>query len=99
MARLIKRDVKEEIEEQEGHVEPILTITRNEDQKVVLRIPLVDCALLYKGQKYAYMSDQEFLDREDQYNFTFFLDEYDNWVNSTIIINDWKCIYQESELE
>ena len=78
--------------------EPILTITRNEDQKVVLRIPLVDCALLYKRQKYADMPDQEFLDREDEYNFTFFLDEYDNWVSSSIVINSWRVVLQDTDL-
>lgn len=79
-------------------MEPILTITRITDDKEVLRIPLVDCALLFKRKKYEDMDDQEFLDREDEYNFTFFLDEYDNWVNSSIIINDWRVVIGDYEL-
>ena len=80
-------------------MEPVLTITKITDDKEVLRIPLVDCALLFKRQKYSDMDDQEFLDREDEYNFTFFLDEYDNWVNSSIIINDWRVVIGDYELK
>ena len=45
------------------------------------------------------MDDQEFFDREDQYNFTFFLDEYDNWVRSSIIINKWVYVLNEEDLQ
>ena len=79
-------------------MDPVLTITKA-DGDIVLSIPLVECALLYKREKYSDMSNQEFLDREDEYNFTFFLDENDNWVSSTIIINSWKLVLQGSELK
>ena len=76
-------------------MDPILTVTKA-DGTLVLRIPLVECALMFKRAEYdnpsskKQMTDQEFLDREDEYNFMFFLDEYDNWISSSIIINDWK---------
>jgi len=79
-------------------MEPILTITRISDNKEVLRIPLVDCALLFKRQKYESMDNQEFLDRADEYNFVFFLDEFDNWVSTTIIIHDWRVVIGDYEL-
>ena len=78
-------------------LEPILTITTVEG-KQVLSIPLVDCALLYKREKYSNMPNQEYLDREDEYNFTFFLDENNNWISSSIIINSWRVVLQNSGL-
>ena len=51
------------------------------------------------------MSDQEFLDRQDDYNMTFFLyDSYSGegepeheWMSSEIIINKWKVILQDAD--
>jgi hypothetical protein len=45
------------------------------------------------------MSDQEYLDRQDEYNMTFFLDEFGNWASSRIIINSWNVILQDTELQ
>lgn len=44
------------------------------------------------------MSDQEYLDRQDEYNMVFFLDENDRWVNSTIYINSWKVVLGSIEV-
>ena len=77
--------------------EPVLTI-RNEKGETVLSIPLVDYALLVKGHYNRNMSDQEYLDRQSEYNLTFFLDEDNRWVNSSIIINSWHVVLQETEL-
>ena len=78
-------------------MEPILTITKAETGEQVLSIPLVDCALLYKREKYSDMPNQEYLDREDEYNFTFFLQD-GKWVSSSIIINSWRVVLQDSDL-
>ena len=78
--------------------DPILTITKATGEEV-LSIPLIDCCLLYKRAKYEDLSNQEFFDREDEYNFTFFLDEYDNWISSTIIINSWRYVLNEEDLQ
>ena len=77
--------------------EPILVVT-NDEEEMVIRIPLVDYALLYKRLRYEDMPDQEFLDRQDEYNMTFFLDENYKWINQFIYINSWKVVLQESEL-
>ena len=77
--------------------EPILVVS-NDEEEMVIRIPLVDYALLYKRLRYEDMPDQEFLDRQDEYNMTFFLDENYKWINQFIYINSWKVVLQESEL-
>ena len=77
--------------------EPILVVT-NDEEEMVIRIPLVDYALLYKRLRYEDMPDQEFLDRQDEYNMTFFLDENYKWINQFIYINSWKVVLQETEL-
>lgn len=76
---------------------PILTITNDKGEKV-LSIPLIDYALLVKGYYNREMSDQEYLDRQDEYNMTFFLDENDKWVSSSIIINSWKVVLDNVDL-
>lgn len=80
-----------------------LTITRAQPEadgthRTVLSIPLVDYALLVKGHYNEQMSDQEYLDRQDEYNLTFFLDEDNNWLNTSIIINSWRVVLSEVEL-
>ena len=79
-------------------MEPVLTITKADGERV-LSIPLVDCALLYKRYKYRDMPEQEYLDREDEYNFTFFLDENNNWISSSIIINSWKVVFNDVDFK
>lgn len=69
--------------------EPVLTVSRVSDGKTVLSIPLVKYVLLVKGQHNSGISDQEYLDREDEYDMTFFLGSDGSWISSQIIINDW----------
>lgn len=74
---------------------PTLTITNKETGEKVLSIPLIDYLVLVKGNYNKNMTDQEYLDRQDEYNMTFFLDENDNWASSTIYINGWHIVNQE----
>ncbi len=76
---------------------PVLTIANDKGEKV-LSIPLIDYALLVKGHYNREMSNQEYLDRQDEYNMTFFLDENDQWISSSIIINSWKVVLDDVEL-
>jgi hypothetical protein len=39
-------------------------------------------------------TSQEYLDRQDEYNMTFFLVN-GRWMNSSIIINDWRVRPQD----
>ena len=77
---------------------PVLSIYNTVQDEKVLSIPLKDYALLVKGNYNKAMSDQEYLDRQDEYNLTFFLDEHGNWMTSRIIINSWHVVLQNSEL-
>lgn len=78
--------------------EAVLYITNKGTGEPVLSIPLIDYALLVKGNYNRDMSDQEYLDRQDEYNMTFFLDENDKWVSSSIIINSWKVVLDNVDL-
>lgn len=75
----------------------------NAEGKNIITVPLIDMFLLIKGKYGQNMSDQEFLDRQDDFNMTFFLyDSYSGegepeheWMSSEIIINSWKVILQD----
>jgi hypothetical protein len=66
----------------------------NDKGETVLSIPLINYALMIKGH-YDNMSDQEFLDRQDEFSMTFFLDDEMNWVSSHIFINSWKVVLSD----
>lgn len=71
-----------------------LHVTRHSDGSTVLKLPLVNYMLLFKENHDATspMGNQEYLDRENRWNFVFFLDERkDNaWISSRIVVNDWE---------
>ncbi len=77
---------------------PMLTIRKVENGELVARIPIIDYALLVKGNYNRAMSDQEYLDRQDEYNMTFFLDENSHWLATTIIINSWRVVLNPTDL-
>lgn len=82
-----------------GRMDSRLDVYRNEDGERIISIPLESNLLLYKGAFYDYMSDQEYLDRRDDFTITFILDSNNNWnAASMIYINKWATLpiqYQE----
>lgn len=80
----------------------ILTITDSEGE-LVAHIPVIDYSLLAKGyyeEEYGHrMDDQEFLDREDDYVLTFFLDESNQWIKTQVLIHSWVVVPQDINLE
>ena len=76
----------------------ILTID-NDEGETVAQVPVIDYALLAKNyyeEQYGHvMTDQEFLDREDDYVLTFFLDENNKWSKSYILIHAWRVVPQD----
>lgn len=72
-----------------------LTISNRETGETVLSIPLIDYLELCKTVANYDMPLQEYLDREDTYTMTFFLDSNKAWVNTQIIINDWIVRYND----
>ncbi|MCD8202649.1 MAG: FimB/Mfa2 family fimbrial subunit [Prevotella sp.] len=75
-----------------------LTVTNTETGETVFSIPLVEYALMLKSLTNPDMDDQEFLDRQDNYEMTFFLDEGYRWMNTCIYINSWRIVLQSSDL-
>lgn len=74
-----------------------LTITNPEGEQTA-RIPLVDYALITKQMYSQKMTDQEYLDRQDRYVLTFFLDKNNKWIASSIIINSWRIVLGNYEI-
>lgn len=72
----------------------ILTIT-NPEGEIAARIPLVDYALLLKDGYDRPMTDQEFLDRQDEWSLTFFLGDDKKWIGVSIIINSWRVVIDD----
>jgi hypothetical protein len=77
---------------------PVLHIRNRETGKDVFRIPVADYALLVKGMYREDMEDQEYLDRQDEYTMTFFL-ERGEWLSTVIYINSWRVVLNNSELD
>ncbi|MCD8310237.1 MAG: FimB/Mfa2 family fimbrial subunit, partial [Prevotellaceae bacterium] len=80
-----------------------LTVTNNETGSVVFSIPLIDYALLVKGFYNSGMDDQEYLDRQDEWDMVFFLNESvegggETWMDAYIYINSWKVVLQNASL-
>lgn len=78
------------------YTRPTLTVYDRTRQKVVLSIPLIDYALLIRSNYPRIASSQEYLDRQDEYNMTFFLSN-GQWLSNEIIINSWRIMLIENE--
>lgn len=75
----------------------ILTIHRNWDDRDLVRIKLVEYLLMIKGH-YGNISDQEYLDRQDDYSIAFFLDPSSNYhVAGIVYINGWAVVPPQEE--
>lgn len=70
----------------------------NDKGETVLSIPLINYALMIKGH-YDNMDDQEYLDRQDEYTMTFFLDDEMHWMSSFIYINSWKVVLSDVDFQ
>ena len=75
---------------------PILYIKNRETGEDIVRIPLADYALLIKGKYNQKMDNQEYLDRQDEYSMTFFLDE-GVWLDAYILINSWRVVLSNDD--
>lgn len=79
---------------------PVITVTDSETDKMIFSIPLVKWALQLRSVNYKTMEEQEYLDREDNFNLMLWLDNDDNgWFGAQILINDWHVIDDESDLK
>ena len=76
---------------------PILHIRNRNTGEELVRLPLANYALQVKGHYNQGMGDQEYLDREDEYILTFFLDE-GVWLETYILINSWTVVLNNTGL-
>lgn len=78
-----------------------LVITNSETREVIARVPIIQYALLskeYYERAYRHpMTDQEFLDREDEYVMTFFLTS-GSWMKAYIDIQQWRIVLHDYDL-
>lgn len=65
-----------------------LVIYNKHSRETKLSIPLVKYLLLTEAEGHN-IPAQEYLDRQDEYNMTFFLDKNMEWIRTHIVINDW----------
>lgn len=64
----------------------------------IISLPLTQFLLLTKGEKYEAMPAQEYLDRQDEWNLTFFLDAGFRWQRTYILINSWRIVLSDVDL-
>lgn len=81
----------------------LLSVRRASDGREIIRMPLIQYMLMVKGEYRlpdgaSPMGDQEFLDRQDEYPMTFFLDERDNWLQACIYIHSYRIVLNQSEI-
>lgn len=76
-------------------VEQTLTVKKRDSGDTILSIPLVEYLLLVRGNYTQASSDQDYLDRCDDYTMVFFLQE-GTWMKSRILINGWRVVPPQS---
>lgn len=72
-----------------------INIVANETGELVYSIPIVEWALKLRSEQYSDMEDQEYLDREDQYNVMLYLDNDKGWKAAQIYINNWRVVLHD----
>lgn len=72
-------------------VEQKLTVKNTETGDVIFSIPLVEYLLLVRSNYEQMTSDQDYLDRFDDFSLVFFL-QGGTWMKSRILINGWRIV-------
>ena len=81
-----------------------LTVRRKDDGKLIFKVPMIQYSLTekkyYEKTYNTTMSNQEFLDRQDEYVMTFFINEtLDNWLYAVIEILEWREVIHNYQIE
>jgi len=80
-----------------GHSETARLTVRSKD-KTIFSVKLIDFLLMVKGNYNRELGDQEYLDRQDVWDLTFFLGEGKQWLATYIYINSWRVVLQNEDL-
>lgn len=79
-----------------------LVVKRKETDELLFKVPLIQYSLLereYYELAYSHViTPQEFLDRQDEYLMTFFLDENMNWLYAVIEVLQWHVVVRNYTL-
>lgn len=76
--------------------EQMLVVRRTTDGEQIIRLPLIKYLLMVRGNYNRHMEPQEYLDRVDEYNLTFFLDGDNKWYTGAgIYINSWMVVPEQ----
>ncbi len=79
-----------------------LTVRRNSDKKSIIEIPIIEYFLMvqghYENPDGSPLTNQEYLDRQDDYSIVFFIDDSNNWyMAGGIYINSWAVVPPQHE--
>lgn len=81
-----------------ANAEQILTVRHLDDPEPVLRFRLVQYLLLVRNKYQEAESDQDYLDRYDDFTLLFFIDKGYVWQKSRIYINNWRVVPPQDEV-
>ncbi|MDE6451781.1 MAG: FimB/Mfa2 family fimbrial subunit [Odoribacter sp.] len=73
-----------------------LTVTSKKDGHAVIDVPLVDMLMLSRSEAWAEMEEQEFLDRQSEWELLFLIDN-GRWVQVWIKVQDWWIRYNRAD--
>lgn len=76
--------------------EQMLTVRRTDTGEAVFSIPLVKYLLLVRGEYEQATSNQDYLDRCDDYSLVFFLQDGYTWIKTRMLINGWRVVPPQS---
>lgn len=74
-----------------------MTIRQRGSGETILTFPLVEYLLMVRGYYQQAISDQDYLDRYDDFTLVFFIDEGYAWLKNRIYINGWRVVLQHDE--
>lgn len=79
-----------------------LTVRRKADNEAIIEVPIIEYFLMvqgyYENEDGTPLTDQEYLDRQDDYSIIFFIDESNEWyVGAGIYINSWSVVPPQKE--
>lgn len=103
----VDESMKVQIAVSEFHVSRLMTndtrrsfiVVRSKDSgKEIIRIPLIEYMILSRHNGHNWItSDQEYLDRQNTWNFMFFL-KNGKWIKSQISINNWIIRFNNADV-
>jgi hypothetical protein len=79
------------------YTQPKLVIYNTRTDEKLVSIPLIDFMLAVRDNYPQTTDDQDYLDRQDDCNFTFFINN-GKWLDAYFLVNSWKVILNHDDL-